>query len=219
VDVAGIGSASYIGVSGDTYHYQVTVLSSTANGSHQITVTAADALGNSATDASQSICVDKNQVTGTVSMQTRSTASYAFARDVLFTATDSGGAVLKTWTVTVSFTNAAEAASGTYSLTEVPADVAGLSAKTTWSLREKKAQTLDGDGQAVIDFTGTDQLRGGDLNGTNTVNILDYSIFKDRWGQTGGTGSDIGDINGDGAVQLLDYSLLKSNWFKQGDAR
>jgi len=219
VAVAGISSVNYVGVTGDTYHYQITVLPTTANGSHTITVTAADSLGNSSSDSSQALCVDKNQATGTVSFATLrsgalidppSPADYTFTRVVTFVATDSANVVLKTWTPTLSFTNdpGTQTASASYTLTNVPAGMAHLSAKTAWHLRQRVDVALDGSGQVTAAFT----LLGGDLNGSNSVNILDYSVLKSKWQST----DPAADINGDGQVQSLDYSLLKANWFQNG---
>jgi hypothetical protein len=145
-------------------------------------------------------------------MSTLSNSAYSFDRDVVFKATDGSGSVLVIWTVPVHFTNdtGTGIASGPYTLTFVPSAIAALSAKTDWSLRTRTALTLDGDGQAAADL----HLKAGDLNGTNAVNILDYSILKDNWLPPQGPA---GDINGDGIVGSLDYSLMKDNWFTAGD--
>jgi hypothetical protein len=205
-----------------TFNYTVTIDASTANGTWDIDATATDLAGNSAL-VSGTLCVDKNQVTGTVSMLTQSSASYAFDRDVVFKATDAGGVVLATWTVTVSFVNDPDpdadpltsdgTASGSYTLTQVPDAIAGLSAKTDWSLRKKELASLDGSGQAVVDIT----VPGGDLNGSNSVNILDYSLMKTNWMGNHDPLDPVADVNGDGVTGSLDYSLMKSNWFQVGD--
>ena len=214
VEVAGITPVDYVGVVGDTYHYQVTVLPTTGNGSHTITVSAQDSLGNSSSDNSKSVCVDKNQVTGTVSFGTLSSESYSVTRDVVFIATDAGGGVLKTWTIPVLFTNdtGTQVASGTYKLTLVPAGMVNLSAKNAWTLRKKQACSLDGDGQASANFT----LLGGDINNSNTINILDYSLLKIYW-LNAKSGWEAADVNGNGAVNADDYNIMKLNWFKVGD--
>ncbi len=165
----------------------------------------------------------ENQINGIVSMETLSSASYSFDRDVVFKATDNTGApppvLLKTWTITVSFTNdpATQLANGLYTLTGVQEYGApdGLSAKTDWSLREKKTVTLDGSGNATVDFTGADKLLGGDIDAShdNRIQIVDYSTLKVNWGTTNAV-ADINNING---VQLLDYLILKSNWGQVGD--
>jgi hypothetical protein len=190
-----------------------------------VTVDATDALGNASSDSSESICVNKDQISGEISQDTLSDATYNFLRDVDFVVTDASGDVLGTWTVTVDFVNDPDpdgnpltddgVATGSYVLTNVTGgvDVAGLSADTASTLREKQAVTLDGDGQATVDFTGADQLRPGDLNDSNSVTILDYSILKAAWN----TADPVADMNGDGLVKTFDYLLLKTYWFDTGD--
>jgi 7,8-dihydro-6-hydroxymethylpterin-pyrophosphokinase len=196
-----------------TFNYTATVTAATANGIATISATVADKSGNSNSDT-DTFNVNKNQITGTVDMSTLSNASYSFIRNVVFTATDGVGTVLKSWTVAVSFNNpGAQVASGPYTLTDVPGTIANLSAKTAWSLRRKQAAVLGGSGQATVNFTGANDLLGGDINGSNSINILDYSVLKVNWNTTNA----VADINGDGLVQLLDYSLMKSNWFALGD--
>ncbi len=197
------------------FHYSWVVDATTASGNWTITATAADKAGNTATDTDNYLVVINNQITGTVAFSTLSTVAYAFARDVVFVATSSSGAVLKTWTVSVAFTNdnaqGVTAASGAYTLNEVPADTVKLSAKTAWQLRQRVPVALDVNGNAFgVAFT----LLSGDLNGSNSINILDYSVMRSNWY----TSNAVADVNGDGEVQGLDYSLMKSNWFKTGDA-
>jgi hypothetical protein len=218
VEVAGITPTTYVDQAGDTYHYQVTVVASTANGAHTLTVTAVDVLGNSVVDSGNEVCVNKSQITGTVEMDTLRDTTYAFDRVVVFKATNAAGTVLKAWpTVSVHFVNnpAARTASGTYTLTAVPASTARLSAKTAWSLRRRQALSFDGNDQSTLDFTKSAEkdLLGGDLDDSNTAIILDYSILRTYWNSYSATA----DINGDGQVQLLDYSILKDNWFNVGD--
>jgi len=130
-------------------------------------------------------------------------------RTVTFVAT---GGVKKTWDIPVVFP--ADSAVGTFTLTEVPDGTTALSAKTNWNLRRKVACSLDGDGQASADFTGTAKLRGGDIKPDNYINILDYSVLKSNYLSS----NDVADIDGDGTVGLVDYSLMRSNWFQPGDA-
>jgi nitrous oxidase accessory protein NosD len=194
------------------FHYTWVVDATTASGTWTITATAADKAGNTAADADNYLVVINNQITGTVSFSTLSDDTYAFARNVAFVATSSSGAVLKTWTVSVAFTNtpATTTASGAYTLNEVPAGTVNLSAKTAWQLRQRVPVALDVNGNAFgVAFT----LLSGDLNGSNSINILDYSVMRSNWY----TSNAVADVNGDGDVQGLDYSLMKSNWFRIGD--
>jgi len=209
-------SATVIDNGDGTFSYTFTVTSTTPNGIASIEVSVEDQSGNAAVD-SDTFNINKNVITVTVSQDTLRSNVYSFDRDVTFVATDAGGAVLKTWTESVSFTNdgAAKIAAGSAELTDVPADTVGLSADTDWTLREK-VTGLDmsvNDGQAAASFTGADKLRVGDMNSSNTTNILDYAILKQNWFTTNA----VADLNGDSVVNILDYSLLKTYWFQAGD--
>jgi len=193
-----------------TFNYTWTISSTTPNGTAIINASVEDKAGNIALD-SNNFNVNRNQITGTVSMDTLSHANYSFNRVVKFKATDSMSAVIKTWDITVTFTNAPvlKIASGSYVLTDVPFDTVNLSAKTNWSLRQRKPVNFDPDMQAVGDF----MLLGGDMNNTNTTTVLDYSILKVNWM----TNNTVADLSGDNQVNILDYSILKKNFFKNGD--
>ncbi len=201
-----------------TFNYTWAVTTTTPNGAATITATVSDKAGNTATDT-DTFVVDKNQAAVTVEFATLragatadppSPADYTFTRVVTFVATDTTGAPLNTWTPTLSFTNnpGTQKASASCTLTNVPDGMAHLSAKTAWHLRTRLDVVLDPDGQATAAFT----LLGGDLNESNSVNVLDYSLMKTSWG-----GGAAGDINGDGKSWTEDYSLMKSNWFQIGD--
>jgi hypothetical protein len=135
----------------------------------------------------------------------------------VFVATDTvppgAGSVLQTWTLPLTFTGD----TASYTLTGVPAGTLGLSAKTAWNLRTKLPVTLVGGQATGVNFTGTGtggkQLRGGDLNGDNIINFLDYSILGNNWFTTHA----VADITGDGEVNLDDYTILSGNWFTNGD--
>lgn len=178
----------------------------TETGEWMIHGMARDRAGNNA-EVAGVLCFDR-QMAGTVRLATYSSVDYGFVRDVVFVASGEGGGVLKSWTISVDFTNHEEVASGSYVLADVPAGIAALSAKTAWHLRRRQEGALSGEGQGTIDFV----LLGGDLNGSNSVNVLDYSLLKTNWGISG-----IGDINGDGVANILDYSALKSAWFAVGE--
>jgi hypothetical protein len=182
-----------------TYTYSITP--ATANGIATISATVQDIHGNTATDT-DTFTINKNQVAGQVELQ----GFVGSSRAVTFVAT---GGTVKTWTQTLSFVGT----TASYTLTDVPAGTTGVSAKTAWSLRNKLAVTLDSDGQAAAGFTGGEMLLGGDLNGSNSINVLDYSVLKTRWF----TSDPVADINGSGRVDLTDYSIQKANWFLVGD--
>ena len=146
-----------------------------------------------------------NEVLATVELQ-------GFAggtRSVEFTATDSLGAVLGSWTKAVVFTGAV----GTVPLEAVPAGTAAISAKTAWNLRSKLAVSFSTEGVSAVSLTGADLLPGGDLTGDNVVNTLDYSVLRYHWT----TADPEADITGDAGVNVADYNLLKANFYTIGD--
>jgi len=195
-----------------TFNYTWTVNANTCNGAAGVSAQVTDNAGNTANAAPKNLNVNKNQIGGTVGVSTLSGASYGFTREVVFKVTDAGGTVLKAWTEAISFTNdpATRIASGSYTLTDVPDAAVRLSVKTAWSLRERQTVLFDGEMQATINFT----LRGGDIDGSNSVNTLDFSVMKANWFSANG----VADINGDGSVQLLDYAIMKASFFEQGEA-
>lgn len=195
-----------------TFNFTWMITPSTPNGIATINVMVSDKAGNMASD-SDTFNINKNQISGIISMETMSPASYSFDRNVVFTLTNSLGIVIKTYTLSVNFTNSSAIATGSYVLTDVPSNVAGISAKTAWSLREKKSAILDINGQAIANFTGSDILRGGDLNETNSVNSLDYAILQGAWN----TVNPAADVNADGLVNSFDYVIMKKYWLKIGD--
>lgn len=199
---------------GPTFGWELQIDANTSAGTYTITITAADKAGNETTLTGK-LCINKNEIDGTAAMDTWTVASYSFDRDVVFKATDSLGIVLEEWTVTVSFTNddANAIASGSYNLKEVPRATANLSAKTDWTLRRKVAVSFDVNGQGIADFTGDDDLLGGDLNGSNTTNIPDFLVLRRNWFMH----EAVADINGDGNVEASDFLVLRQNWFRTGD--
>jgi hypothetical protein len=205
-----------------TFNYSWTIQAVTPNGTAAIHASVADTAGNTAMAAAQSISVNKNQVTGEVAFETLA-GTHTFTRAVAFTATDSGGAVLKSWIVSLAFTSSDpdanpatenNAATAGYTLRDVPAGTDHLSAKTAWTLRRRLACDVAGsvNNQAAVSFNGLDVLLGGDLDDSNSVNILDYAKLKKHWFSS----EPSADLNGDGTVNLLDYTILKNNWWQIG---
>jgi len=196
---------------GGAYTYTYTVDAATGNGTATVDVSVSDLSGNSGSD-SDTFDINKNQITGSVELD----SFVGSSRAVTFVAT--GGAA-ESWTKTLSFSGGA----ASYTLTDVPDGTTGLSAKTDWNLRSKVSVTLDGYGQATgVNFTGVGggvypmvggKLRGGDLNGSNAINILDFSVLKIHWYST----DPDADIDGSGSVSLNDFTIMKTNWFNKGD--
>ncbi len=192
-----------------TFNYTVTVTATTANGTATITVSAlADNAGNVAANVTDTFDINKNQVTGQVQLEGLAPPPGGLTRTVVFVAT---GGVKTTWDVPLDFAEGADTAS--FTLADVPNGTTHLSAKTAWNLRRKVGASLDGDGQATADLTGSNQVLGGDLNGSNTTSILDFAILRINWF----THEAVADINGDGDVKFSDFLLLRNNWFMRGD--
>jgi len=193
-----------------TFNYTVTVTSTTANGAATITVSAlADNAGNVAANVTDTFDVNKNQVTGQVELEGLAPPVGGLTRTVVFVAT---GGTKTTWNVPLDFAQGVDTAS--FILVDVPDATTHLSAKTAWSLRRKVSAALDGDGQGAADFTGSSKVLGGDLNGSNTTNILDFAILRINWF----THEPAADINGDGDVKFSDFIILRNNWFMRGDS-
>ena len=128
-------------------------------------------------------------------------------RAVTFTATDSSGQVLDTWSLSLNFTNGAAG----YTLPAVLANTARLSAKTAWNLRQRLDFFFSG-GAATVNFTSAAKLPVGDLDGSNRVSLADYYRLAAAWYQA----DPAADLDGNGVVDLDDYFLLASHWNDTG---
>ena len=121
-------------------------------------------------------------------------------RDVAFTATD-GATFTNRFVQTLSFVGGV----GSYS-NNVSALTTRFSAKTAWTLRQRVDDPL---ASLTVDFA----LLGGDINGSNKVDIDDYYLLATRWY----TSAPDADIDGSGKVDLDDYFILSSHWDLPGD--
>ena len=176
----------------------------TQNGAHVITITATDKAGNAKTSTDW-IYVNKNQISGTVTIQGLDAASRtsSITRDLTFRV--NGGTP---FTLPVTFPAGSGAV--TYRLTRLSGHVTTLTVKSAWTLRRKFTGLSMVNGQLKsMDF----ELRAGDLNDSNSININDYAILKAHYF----TSDPATDINGDGTVNTADYELMKLNWFGVGD--
>ena len=68
-------------------------------------------------------------------------------------------------------------------------------------------------GTNTIDRTAT-PFFGGDLDGSGSINSLDYNILLQQFK----TATPLVDLDGSGQVNGLDYSIMLSNWNKTGDS-
>ncbi|MDB6032604.1 MAG: Extracellular serine protease precursor [Verrucomicrobiales bacterium] len=196
-----------------TFNYTWAVNSGTASGTWTATAKAADSAGNSSTSTFTLCVVQQFQITGQVELQ----SFVGTTLPVTFVVTSSANTPLQTNIVTLTFSGTPKIAA--YSL-NVPVTAANLSAKTAWTLRKKQALTFSS-GQAVLNFTNTTKLLGGDITGDNRVNASDNNIFKTYNGKIVSTtpAAAQADITGDGRVNTSDYNILKANLGKIGDAQ
>jgi len=184
-----------------SYTWTDTIDASWTNGPHSITVKATDNASNAAV-VTKNFTVNKNEVSGFIGLQGLTNAP--LSRSVVFVL---NGTTVNT--VSLSFYNGVSV----YTLTDVP-DMTSISAKTAWSLRKLVSGLSADDGQYVADFIGSTVVPGGDLNGDNVINAIDYSLLRGAWGL-----GIAGDINGDGYTDNADYLIMKANWYKKGDAQ
>jgi hypothetical protein len=56
-------------------------------------------------------------------------------------------------------------------------------------------------------------LLAGDVNGDNSIDILDFFFVTGKWYQS----DEVADYNRDGLVNALDFSIAGKNWMKSGD--
>ena len=146
-----------------------------------------------------------DQITGVVELE----AFHSLNRAVTFKATDTGGVVRKTWTMSLSFAGSSTA---NFALTDVPLDTVSLSAKTDWNLRRKLGVSFVNN-VATANFTGPHFLPAGDLDNSNSVNLADYYALASVWY----TSNPTADLDGSGFVDLDDYFLLSNHWQQSGD--
>ena len=213
-----VNSSKTVDIGGEEwtqYTFTQSIDASTPNGEYSVTVRAEDRSGNESTVLSGTFAVQKNEVSVDVVLDGESGSS--FDREIVFTATDSSGSVLKTWTKTVNF-DSTNKATPSLTLYESPDNLEHLSAKTDCNLRSRVAVTEDNgttgeSGQTAAALTGDDKLPGGDLNGDNLVNMQDYAILRYHWYKT----NDTADITGNGGTNSDDFTILQNNWYTSGD--
>ncbi|MDX2139444.1 MAG: glycoside hydrolase family 44 protein [Chloroflexota bacterium] len=103
---------------------------------------------------------------------------------------------------------------GAFTLNPLPSGAARLRVKAAGYLASAQDVTLAGGANAVSFGT----LRAGDVNGDNSVTLLDFSALASAYNRTSGQPgwNANADLNGDGGVTLIDFSLLASNFNQTG---
>jgi hypothetical protein len=106
---------------------------------------------------------------------------------------------------------------GSYTLNNVHSGTYDLTAKGAKWLRRKQSNISVSAGETTtVDFLN---LKGGDADNTNSVNVLDLNILKATYGKSSGNPGYDGraDFNKTNSVNVLDLNILKSNYGKSGD--
>jgi parallel beta-helix repeat protein len=193
-----------------TYTVTLALPADATNGTYTVTAAVRDRSGNWSDSTPIGYFAITYEVLANVELQGLAFPGGTGTREVVFVATNAAGAWLKTWPAkTITFTGAL----GSTVLDAVPDTTASISAKTAWNLRSKVAASLVANGIGTASLTATNRLPGGDLNGDNVVNTLDYSILRFYWL----TANPTADIDGSGSVSTGDYSLLRGNFYTTGD--
>lgn len=203
------GSVSW--VDGDlTYTrwtYTFTIVDATPDGLYEVKAEVMDRSGNSGSLDIGVLDVSKSRIHAQVEPQ--GLVSTSLIRDVVFTATDTIGSVLATWTEPVNFNGG----TGALVLEQVPEGTAFLSAKMGWNLRVRLPVSFDSNGRSDVAFVAEHMLPGGDFTGNNVVNVGDYNILRALFPGV----ANAPDITGDGFVNVGDYNILRANWLTIGD--
>jgi hypothetical protein len=106
---------------------------------------------------------------------------------------------------------------GSYTIAEVPEGTYDVTATGLKWLRQKQTNiVVMYGGDTEVNFLN---LKGGDGNNSNSINVLDLNILKGSYGKsTGNPGYDErADFDNSGVVNVLDLNILKSNYGRVGD--
>ncbi|NUQ07322.1 MAG: hypothetical protein HUU31_25825, partial [Anaerolineae bacterium] len=148
-----------------------------------------------------------SDLTGTITLPSRTQGTAAYAVPLSVKLANSGGALVSEHSPTTDV-------NGTFTLQDLPQGSYGVWLKHDQSLAVMPSVSLDAPAVS-LDF-GT--LAMGDANNSNHVNISDFSILSAAYGKSQGqSGYDArADFNGDNSVGTVDFSLLGSSYGQSG---
>jgi len=120
-----------------------------------------------------------------------------------------------TSTPSFTYTTTTLAGAGSFNLLDLAPSNYDIKIKESRALSTLRAGVELSTGTTTIDFG---ELRVGDANGDDVVNILDFAILKGAIFTWGGQPNfdRRPDFNGDGVVNIMDFALMKSNFGRWG---
>jgi hypothetical protein len=129
-----------------------------------------------------------------------------------FAFTNDAGTVLGTRQVEVPYTNGRD--TETVVFESVPDGAVRLSCKGTQHFLCRRVGIGGTPPDLTAEFTGENQLLGGDYNGDDFVDALDFAFFLAHFGRMDAPECD---INGDGIVDIAEFTYIRLHYFQPGD--
>ena len=178
-----------------------------------------DNAGNSESADPKTFNVNKTQASVTLELESVTEASVT--RWIKFVIGGTGGSVPPVTIIEqVTFTGG----TGSVTLTDLSNDGAWtrISAKDEQHTLRRGIDLVDnGNGQFSADFTGANNLRGGDLTNDNLVDIRDFGVYVGQFGTSpdlfGSWPDRNANISCDGYVDTNDFSYIQIRFLATGD--
>ena len=188
------------------YSWAVIMDGATETGVYDVSSIAQDRSGNMAVSAATLELVAPS---ATVELELQVPLSGSLNRQVTYSALSASMDELIQWQQNEEFING----SVVTELTSLPPDTAFIRVKAEKTLSRVQPVVFNASMHSLVNFTGTSNLLGGDLNEDNKVNVLDYFMVSSFWN----TATDTADVDGDGQVNTIDYSVISFNWLLLGE--
>jgi len=199
------------------FYVPITVTAASANGTANINVSGVtDKSGNVADPAADTFNINKTTLTVTIHLESVTVASVQRYIKLVLGGDQSSG-VKQTYTPLVTFNGG----TGTVTFTNVPnANWTKISAKDEQHTLRRTVSVTDpsGNKQYVANFTGDNQLLGGDVNNDQMVDIRDFGIYAGQYGTSPALNTQWpirnANISCDGYVDTNDFTYIQINFLK-----